>query len=546
MPVYMKFLMSVLLIVSGIATRAQMPATPDQVYGQLFKDVQMNQVLPDGKTFVDCTPKRSPKDIMYDYGMMKGTGFDLKKFVADNFDLPKAPAQLNYVQQEKDVSSHIKNLWSTLQRNPDSVREGSSLLPLPYPYIVPGGRFREMYYWDTYFTMLGLKESGETTIIENMVDNFAWLINTYGHIPNGTRTYYLSRSQPPFFGLMVSLLASIKGDAVYQKYLPSLEKEYLFFMDGDQDIKPGEAFRRVVKMPDGSIMNRYWDDSPTPRQESYREDVLTADTMVMNVMSTMRFASQEAMETARKKYYAAAYTHLRACAESGIDFSTRWFADVQHLYTIETTDIVPVDLNSLLYEVEKTLAKAYKLAGNNNRQKEYEKWAAERKAAINKYCYDEKAGYYFDYHFVKNRIQTIVTPAGMYPFCFFEGTEMKEKAKKACVLIKNTLLKDGGIASSVHNSGQQWDAPNGWAPLNWMTIWGFDRCGQVAMAKDIATRWARLNNDVYQRTGKLLEKYNVVDTHIASGGGEYPTQDGFGWTNGVLLALIKKYALVLK
>ena len=541
----MKRFFSFLFLAVALTVQAQMPPTPDQVYGQLFKDVQMNQVLPDGKTFVDCTPKRNPKDIMYDYGMMQGPNFDLKKFVADNFDLPKPPPQLNYIQPEKDVTMHIKNLWGTLQRQPDSVKEGSSLLPLPYPYIVPGGRFREMYYWDSYFTMLGLKESGETAMIENMVTNFAWIIDTYGHIPNGTRTYYLSRSQPPFFALMVNLLASIKGQSVYKQYLPQLEKEYMFFMDGDHKVKAGEAYRRVVKMPDGSLMNRYWDDSPTPRQESFREDVLTADTMAMKRMMTMRFSSKEAMDAARKKFLEEAYTHLRAAAESGIDFSTRWFADKEHITTIQTTKFVPVDLNALLYNLEKTLALAYGLNGKTARQKEYEKWAAERKTAINKYCYNAKTGYYYDYQFQANQLQTIVTPAGMYPFCFFPAKEMTVKANKAASLIKKTLLAPGGIVTTTNKSGQQWDAPNGWAPLVWMTLWGFDRCGQRALAKDAATRWCKLNNDVYHRTGKLLEKYNVMDMHLESGGGEYPTQDGFGWTNGVLLALVKKYGLLL-
>jgi alpha,alpha-trehalase len=157
--------------------------------------VQVSRIFPDGKTFVDCIPKRNPKDIMYDYGMMKGPKLDLKKFVEDNFELPHTP-QLNYITQEKDVVMHIKNLWGTLRRDPDKPVEGSSLLPLPYPYIVPGGRFREIYYWDSYFTMLGLKESGEVEMIENMVNNFDYLIHTYGHIPNGNRSYYLSRSQP--------------------------------------------------------------------------------------------------------------------------------------------------------------------------------------------------------------------------------------------------------------------------------------------------------------------------------------------------------------
>jgi alpha,alpha-trehalase len=225
--------------------------TPDQVYGELFKDVQMSKIFPDGKTFVDCVPKRDPKDIVKDYLAIKknpAIKFSLELFVKENFDLPPAPPTINYIQQEKDVVMHIKNLWGTLRREPDKKIEGSSLLPLPYPYIVPGGRFREIYYWDSYFTMLGLKESGETEMIENMIKNFAYLIETYGHIPNGNRSYYIGRSQPPFFAAMVQLLATIKGDNVYVSFLPALEKEYKFWMDGASKLKVGQAYRRVVKL----------------------------------------------------------------------------------------------------------------------------------------------------------------------------------------------------------------------------------------------------------------------------------------------------------
>ena len=110
-------------------------------------------------------------------------------------------------------------------------------------------------------------------------------------------------------------------------------------------------------------------------------------------------------------------------------------------------------------------------------------------------------------------------------------------------LWKEKLLKDGGIATTEHNTGQQWDAPNGWPPLEWMTVWGFERCGQRELAREIGTRWIRINVDVFKRTGKLMEKYNVADTHLDAGGGEYPGQDGFGWTNGVLLKLISMYGL---
>ena len=502
---------------------AQAPSSPDKIYGALFHDVQMNRVFPDGKTFVDCIPKRNPKEILADYQKQKNTtGFTLKKFVDDNFDLPHTP-QLNYITKEKDVVMHIKNLWGVLRRDPDSAITGSSLLPLPYPYIVPGGRFREIYYWDSYFTMLGLKESGEIRMIENMVNNFAYMINTYGHIPNGNRSYYLGRSQPPFFALMVELLAEIKGDSTYKSYLPALEKEYKFWMEGTARLKNAQAYRRLVKMPDGSILNRYWDDSATARPEGYREDVETA------------------IKSDRDKKIM--YTNLRAGAESGIDFSSRWFKDGKNLTSIRVIDFVPVDLNSLLYKLELTISKAKQVNGEDSIANIFRKKADARNASIDKYCWNKSLKYYTDYNFKTHKISNAVTPAGMYPFCVFSKNldYMSLLARQAAEQVKKQLLQPGGIQASSVNTGQQWDAPNGWPPLMWMTVWGLDRCGQRDLARDISIRWIKLNLDVFNRTGKLMEKYNVSDLKLEAGGGEYPSQDGFGWTNGVLLALIKKY-----
>lgn len=506
---------------------AQNVQTPDQVYGVLFTDVQMGKIFPDGKTFVDCVPKRNPKEIVKDYLAVKNDPsikFSLKLFVEKNFELPQAP-QLNYVTKEKDVVMHIKNLWGVLKRDADKPVEGSSLLPLPYPYIVPGGRFREIYYWDSYFTMLGLKESGETDMIENMIKNFAYLIETYGHIPNGNRTYYIGRSQPPFFAAMVQLLATIKGDQVYLTYLPALEKEYNFWMDGAGKLKPGRAFRRVVKLKDGTILNRYWDDSNVPRQESYREDVETA------------------ARSGRDKI--EMYKQLRAGAESGIDFSSRWFADGKNIITIQSTNTIAVDLNALLYNLELTIAKAELIKGDEISSNEFRKKANRRQAAVDKYCWNNQLNFYTDYNFKTKHISNAVTPAGMYPFCFFENKPdyLSLLAKRASSILKTKLLKDGGIVTTENNTGQQWDAPNGWAPLEWMTIWGLERCGQSELARDIAVRWVKLNSEVFKRTGKLMEKYNVVNTNLEAGGGEYGGQDGFGWTNGVLLTLINKYHL---
>jgi alpha,alpha-trehalase len=360
-------------------------------------------------------------------------------------------------------------------------------------------------------------------MIENMVKNFAYLIQTYGHIPNGNRSYYLGRSQPPFFSVMVELLAEIKGDSIYQTFLPAMEKEYAFWMDGSDKLKPGEIFRRVVKMKDGTILNRYWDDVGAPRQESYREDFLTAQKSGRNKIEM--------------------YHHLRAAAESGIDFSSRWFADTFKLASIETTNFLPVDLNSLMYHLEATIAKAKFINKDDSASKIFYGKAKKRSENIDKYFWNKTINFYTDYNFRTHKQSNMIVPAGMYPFCFINEHPdyLSFLGEKVAEVIKKKLLQPGGVTASAFTAGQQWDTPNGWAPLEWMTIWGLDRCGQKDLAADIAQRWIKLNIKVYKQTGKLMEKYNVSDINKDAGGGEYPGQDGFGWTNGVLLHLIKLY-----
>jgi len=542
----MKRLLPAALVLMSAVLYAQYPPTPDQLYGQLFADVQLQRVFPDGKTFVDCTPKRKVADIMYDYGLMKGTGMDLKKFVADNFHLPPAPPSIQYVQPEKDAAMHIRNLWNALRRDADvSPRwegksgNGNSLLALPYPYVVPGGRFREIYYWDSYFTMLGLKVSGRADLIQSMVKNFDYLIQRFGHIPNGNRTYYLSRSQPPFFCLMVELLAGIKGSTVYKDYLISMEAEYAYWMQGAEGLKPGTARNRVVRMSGGELMNRYWDDSDQPRQESYRQDVETGQEAADELAMRIKVASPEKLKAILDQKKADTYRELRAGACSGWDFSCRWFTDTAKLSTTETTQMIPVDLNCLLYTMETIIARAAKITGKVKTASAFQQRAARRKAAILKYCWSEEQQFFVDYRFAENSPSDRITAAGMYPL--FVKIATPQQAAAAAGTLQRSLLKAGGIVSTPHFTGQQWDAPNGWAPLQWTAIRGLENYGNRALAADIARRWYDLNTAVYQRTGKMMEKYNVVDTHLEAGGGEYPGQDGFGWTNGVYLALKERY-----
>lgn len=495
-------------------------------YTDLFEAVQMQQVFPDGKTFPDCNAKSVLEEIDQIYQQQKlDPGFDLTAFIHAHFETP-VPPQSDYHEQEERVEDHINNLWPVLTRKADTASSGktelqdtSSLIPLPHPYIVPGGRFGEIYYWDSYFTMLGLQAAGRVDMIQNMVDNFSFLINHTGYIPNGNRTYFIGRSQPPFYALMVKLLANDKGDDILVKYLPQLEKEYAFWMKGTDTLDTNNTVtHHVARMPDGSLLNRYWDTHATPRPESYREDV------------------ELAHDAADKP---ALYRHIRAAAESGWDFSCRWFKDVHDFATIHTTDIIPVDLNCLMLHLEETMALAYKLSGDDEKKIVFDSKIAKRKAAIQYYCWNREQQFYFDYDFNGGMQTTLQTIAAAFPLFF--GIASQEQAHAVASKIEDRFLKPGGVTTTLELTGQQWDAPNGWAPLQWITINGLENYGMHALAKEIAQRWISLNKKVYQRTGKLMEKYNVYDTNLDAGGGEYPSQDGFGWTNGVLLKLINIY-----
>jgi alpha,alpha-trehalase len=500
-----------------VAHLVQAQVTPDISYGQLFKDVQLTHALGDNKTFVDCLPKYDPSIISKKYSQQKSKpGFDLKSFVLENFNLPSSPDVS--VTPGLSLREHLEELWTVLTRQKDSIKKWSSLLPLPYSYIVPGGRFREIYYWDSYFTMQGLAVSNRYDLIEDMIDNFSFLIMHYGHIPNGNRSYYLGRSQPPYFALMVELLQQHNGDA-YKKYFAAMEKEYAFWMNGAEKLKTMQAYRRVVKMPDGSILNRNWDDVNLPRQESYAEDVATAKT----------YKNGDGM----------VFRNLRGGAESGIDFSSRWFRDTMHLYTIETSNLIPVDLNSLLYAYETILSKAAKANGWTDKANRYDLKAAKRKVAVLKYCWNANANYFFDYDFRKKHTTGRWHLVGDIPlFC---GMASKDQAESVRKNIEEKFLKDGGVVTSVYNTGQQWDEPNGWAPLEFITVKGLMNYGYTDLARQIAERWMNINERIFSSTGKMLEKYNVENIHLESGGGEYPTQDGFGWTNGVYLAFWKMF-----
>jgi alpha,alpha-trehalase len=501
------------------ATEDAPPLTPSELYPGLFESVQGARLYDDGKTFVDSLPLRPPAEIMQAYETMRDDpDFDLRSFVNARF-APPAPAAREFSPHAgADVVAHIDALWPLLERAPDTPATGSSLLPLPRRYLVPGGRFREIYYWDSYFTMLGLVESGRHDLITDMVANFAYLIDRFGHVPNGNRSYYLSRSQPPFFSAMVELIAAREGGVAYRRYLPQLRREYEFWMEGAESLAPGQAHRRVVRLRDGTLLNRYWDDRQTPREESWPEDVLTAEASGRDVSEV--------------------YRNLRAAAESGWDFSSRWLGDGSTLATIRTVDLLPIDLNSLLYSLERTLARAYRENAQPAESVWFEELAEARRRAIHRYLWDPRAGVFEDHDWRHGAGTGRLSAATLFPL--FAGLATASQARHVATVVERRLLEPDGLATTTANTGQQWDAPNGWAPLQWIAIEGLNRYGHRRLARRIAYRWIRENVAVYAATGKLVEKYDVSgDT--AARGGEYPLQDGFGWTNGVLRRLLALY-----
>ncbi|NJC26814.1 alpha,alpha-trehalase TreF [Neolewinella antarctica] len=498
---------------------------PDELFGELFRRVQMEQVYPDGKTFVDMAPQANAAEIMDAYATEKvKPGFNLKAFTEQHFAPPVQPESGFASDGNRTITEHINTLWPVLTRRAGT-DEGAagSLIPLPEDYIVPGGRFREIYYWDSYFTLLGLQAAGKNELVRAMVENFAYLIDEVGHVPNGNRTYYLTRSQPPFFVFMVEVLAEIEGAQVYREFYPQLAAEYAYWMDGLEELtEVNPANNHVVRLPDGSILNRYYAAGDRPRAESYREDVLT-----------IRESGRDSQTVAR---------HLRSGAESGWDYSARWFADGETIGTIRTTDILPPDLNSLLYKLELVLEER-----GTDVDAEYAGKAEQRRRAINEHLYDETTGFYQDVYWPAitgeginkeddaSKFTGYLTLAGVYPL--FVGLAEEAAAASVGELIADRFLAPGGVRTSLVDTDQQWDAPNGWAPLQWMTYRGLKNYGEDTTAEQIRLRWMANNERVYENVNKLVEKYNVEDITLEAGGGEYPVQDGFGWSNGVYLKM---------
>jgi alpha,alpha-trehalase len=263
------------------------------------------------------------------------------------------------------------------------------------------------------------------------------------------------------------------------------------------------------------ILNRYFDDNDTPRPEAYREDIL--------------FASKISGRKANQ-----VYRDLRSGIESGWNFSSRWLRDGQNMSTIHTTDILPVDLNAILYDLELTLASIYEANNQTEYAQSMKQLANKRKVVFDKYFWNESAGFYFDYDFMAGKQTGVYSLAAVYPLFFKLASQAQ--AEKVAKVLETQFLKEGGLMTTLNQTSQQWDGANGFAPLQYLAIQGLRNYGFNDLANRIKQNWVANNLKVYKATGKMLDKYNV--SGLSSG--DYPRQDGYGWTNAILLKLLSE------
>lgn len=495
-------------------------ASPEEAFGELFSEVQRQQVYGDSMTFADLIPRGRMGQIKRQYQLLRqDPDFDLQEFVARHFYEYKHADATYKTNPDHSPREHIKELWTVLERK--NRLDRGSLIAIPYPYIVPGGRFTAQFYWDSYFTMLGLAADNRWDLVEDMIRNCTYMIRKFGYIPTANRTYFLSRSQPPMLSYMVRLLASNHNRTLtLLEHLPYLLAEYRYWTRGKRTLAKldeAAALRRVVRMPDGTMLGRYFDNKKTPRPESLREDMDTA--------TKAKRGDEEKL-----------YLDIRAAAESGWDFSSRWFADPTDISTIRTTDIVPIDLNCLLYQLEMTIAEAYQSMFQTLLARRFRRYAERRKTAILRYMWSDEEQFFIDYDFHTGELTGRLTLAAVFPL--FVKIATTTQAKAVAERLEKDFLKDGGLVTTLIETQQQWDWPNGWAPLQWIAIQGLREYGYHDLADKIKKSWIDSCLFVYKNKSKMVEKYNVVEPHKLSVGGEYRLQDGFGWTNGVLAALL--------
>ena len=402
------------------------------------------------------------------------------------------------------------------------------LLYLPRPYVVPGGRFNEMYGWDSYFIQLGLLRDNQVGPAQDMADNFLYEIGNYGKILNANRTYYLSRSQPPF---LTQMLLGVYRRTHDRKWLAgavhALEAYYRFWTS-EPHLTPDTGLSRYYDLGDG----------PAPESVSAERDAqgLTHYDRVKEYYRTHQVPDYEAGEfydSKRDLLTSLFYKGDRSMRESGFDPSNRFGP-----FSVDIIHYDPVCLNSLLYLMETQTAEILGILDRDGDGAIWRKRAADRAAAINRLMWDAGDGLYYDYNFVHKTARRYPFLTAFYPL--WAGIATREQA----AAVEHNLAKferPGGLETSTYESGNQWDAPWGWAPLQMIAVEGLRRYGYGADADRISREFLSLVEQEYGKVGFIVEKYDVVRRGTDSSSirfGYQSNQQGFGWTNAVYTRLL--------
>jgi alpha,alpha-trehalase len=449
---------------------------------------------------------------------------------------------------------HLPRIIGRLGEVTGSDVQPPGLLFLENPYVVPGGRFNEMYGWDSYFIIRGLLRDGKVELARGMVENFFFEIEHYGAVLNANRTYYLSRSQPPFLSSMIMAVYEAEKARGHDD-LQWLAKAYQY---AHRDY---EMWLREPHLADATGLSRFYDlgEGPVPEglhdETGYYHDVLAdflkqakpspylveAETVdsFKHPEYSLRLCADDSPEADSKcvqvKHVALSedyYKGDRSMRESGFDISFRfgpYGADAHHY--------APVCLNSLLYKTETDLETMSKLLGDKLGATQWHHRAEKRKKIIRTLLWNRKRGLFFDYDFQQKKLSSYEYATTFYPL--WAGLATPAQARSVAQNLK-VFEQKGGLAMSTQETGVQWDYPYGWAPIQLLAVEGLRRYGYNEDADRISCKFLSMVLDNFARDGNIREKYNVVSdsSNVQLREGYRDNIVGFGWTNGVFLELL--------
>ncbi|CAG8435969.1 8613_t:CDS:10 [Ambispora gerdemannii] len=542
-------------LVASADTNADVVGCKSPIYcpSELLATIQLAHLFNDSKTFVDMPTKKPIHEILQAFSELPSphTQTSLRDFIDTYFSSPDlslisttfpnfnpSPIFLEKIQDNtlRAFASIINNYWPDLSRRvvkDSSLCKGcaSSMIPVKHTFIVPGGRFREFYYWDSYFILEGLLVSGYFHIAREIIENFLQMIEEFA---NGNRIYYLNRSMPPLLTQMVKIYYKATNDFDLVKFaLPNLLKEYEFW----QKNTTVHIATKNYSSKKQHVLNRYIVHNSDPRPESFLEDYTTATNAIwLNASGKANL-----------------YADIATAAESGWDFSSRWIRaeklsehlqdtstsepnNYALLQNLNTRSVVPVELNSILYMNEIALADFNVAVGNLKLAKSFRKRAKERREGIVDIFWDKNRSSFWDYNLTSGVHTSVASLAAFFPFWAgiypTEITNNLTAAKESFKLIKNFLEKyPGSLPATEINTGLQWDFPNAWPPLQYVIH---------------TSNFSTTRKNSMEDAGHIFEKYNATNLMMPGGGGEYVVQTGFGWTNGVMLWILEKFGGVLQ